>query len=144
MKVGLKTSSGPKFTDRMLEMGIDGDLMRWTLSFLADSKVQLVVDGFQCQVQPISTGVPQASPVSPILFVIYLSGVSKAIEEAVPGIKVLSFADDLGLVAPAGSVEGPQQTPSSRGSSYRSPIRRGKDRSSTFHTQAGSAIERTD
>jgi Reverse transcriptase (RNA-dependent DNA polymerase) len=47
----------------------------------------------------------QGSLASPILFVIYLSGVSKAIEEAVPGIKVLSFAEDLGLVAPAGSVD---------------------------------------
>jgi hypothetical protein len=26
MKVGLKTSSGPKFTDRMLEMGGDDEL----------------------------------------------------------------------------------------------------------------------
>ncbi|KKA16155.1 reverse transcriptase, partial [Rasamsonia emersonii CBS 393.64] len=45
------------------------------------------------------------SPVSPILFVIYLSGVFGAIEAAVPGIRALSFADDIGLIALGSSVD---------------------------------------
>ena len=97
--------AAPKLTDRMLELGIDGDLVRWTRSFLADRKVQLVVDGFQCPEKPISTGVPQGSPASPILFIIYISRVFHVIEEAVPGMGPLSFADDIGLVAAAGSVD---------------------------------------
>jgi hypothetical protein len=95
--------SPTKLIGRMVELGVDGDLVRWTQSFLADRKVQLVIDSFQCPVQPV-TGIPQGSPVSPILFVIYLSGVFQAIEEAVPGVQALSFADDLGIVVPAGSV----------------------------------------
>ena len=47
---------------------------------------------------------PQGSLVSPILFVIYLSGVFRTIEEAVPGVQALSFADDLGIVVSASSV----------------------------------------
>jgi len=42
--------------------------------------------------------------VSPILFTIYLSGVFDAIERRVNGIQCLSFADDIGLLAPGYSV----------------------------------------
>jgi hypothetical protein len=37
--------------------------------------------------------------VSSILFAIYLSGIFRDIEQAVPGVQALSFADDIGLVA---------------------------------------------
>ena len=68
-------------------------------------RIQLVVDGFQCAEKSVSTGVPQGSPASPILFAIYISGVFEAIEAAVPGVKALSFSDDVGIVAPAISVD---------------------------------------
>jgi hypothetical protein len=68
-------------------------------------RIQLVVDGFQCAEKLVSTGVPQGSPASPILFAIYISGVFEAIEAAVPGVKALSFSDDVGIVAPASSVD---------------------------------------
>ncbi|KAL1980085.1 hypothetical protein VTN96DRAFT_4674 [Rasamsonia emersonii] len=89
----------------MAELGIDGDLTRWVRSFLADRRVQLVIDGHQGLENPISSGVPQGSPVSPILFVIYISGVVEAVEAAVPGIRALSFADDIGLIALGNSVD---------------------------------------
>lgn len=43
---------------------------------------------------------PQGSPVSPILFIIYLSGVFEAIEKTVTGVQPLPFADYIGLLAP--------------------------------------------
>src|SRR4051794_2604049 len=52
-----------------------------------------------------NSGLPQGSPVSPILFCIYISGVFYAIEEAVLGVWALSFADDIGLATAGGSVE---------------------------------------
>ena len=42
---------------------------------------------------------------SPILFIIYLSGVFDAIERGVNGIRCLSFADDIGLLASGHSVK---------------------------------------
>lgn len=90
---------------RMGELGIDGDLVCWVWSFLANCKVQLVIDGHQGLEHPINSGVPQGSPVSPILFVIYISGVFQAIETAVPGVRALSFADDIGLIALGSSVD---------------------------------------
>ena len=89
----------------MGELGIDRDLMRWVQSFLTDRKVLLVIDGHQGQEHSINSGFPQGSPVSPILFIIHVSGVFKAIEEAVPGVRALSFADDIGLLAHGNSVD---------------------------------------
>ena len=89
---------------RLIEFNLDGDLIRWVQSFLTDRWVQLQIDNTQCPAHPVNSGVPQGSPVSPILFIIYLSGVFDAIERRVNGIQCLSFADDIGLLAPGYSV----------------------------------------
>ena len=41
------------------------------------------------------TGVPQGSPVAPILFTAYLSGIFDHVEEACPGVQGLSIVDDV-------------------------------------------------
>jgi hypothetical protein len=84
--------------------GLNNDLIRWTLSFLTDRRVSLIIDGYKAPEQPINSGLPQGSPVSPILFLIYIRGVFQAIERQVPGIKALSYADDIGLIAQESSV----------------------------------------
>ena len=89
---------------RMEECGLDGDLRRWTQSFLANRKILLVIDGHQGPESAV-TGLPQGSLVSPILFVIYISGIFEAIERAVPGVRALSFADDIGLIGCRNSVD---------------------------------------
>jgi len=48
--------------------------------------------------QPIDAGVLQCSPVSPILFAIYSSRLSKWVQERVLAAKRLSFVDNLGRV----------------------------------------------
>ena len=58
---------------RMTELRVDGDLVTWTGSFLTNRKVQLVIDGHDNKEREIETGIPQGSPVSPILFLIYIS-----------------------------------------------------------------------
>src|ERR1700692_714879 len=83
-----------RLVKRMGEIGIDGDLIHRAASFLMDTKGELVLDGHQGLEQPINSGLPQGSPVSPILFIIYVRGVFQAIEDRVPGVKPLSFADD--------------------------------------------------
>jgi ribonuclease HI len=94
-----------RLTRRMGELGIDGDLIRWTQSFLTGRRVRLVIDGHQGMEYSIRSGVPQGSPVSPILFAIYLSGIFGDIEQAVPGVRALSFADDIGILALGSSVD---------------------------------------
>ena len=79
-------------------------MIRWVDSFLRERKVQLVIDGYTCQVRDIKMGVPQGSLISPILFIIYLSRVFNAIEAKIP-IKALSFADNIDLIATRGSIK---------------------------------------
>ena len=94
----------------MIKLGIDGDLIRWTKSFLTDRKVQLVIDGPNNKERDIETGIPQGSPVSPILFLIYISGVFDQVTESHPGITSLSFVDDLGFITSGYSVKEPPKT----------------------------------
>jgi retron-type reverse transcriptase len=44
--------------------------------------------------KPTNTGIPQGLPVSPILFVIYISGVFDQVEQKI-GATGLSFVDDI-------------------------------------------------
>jgi hypothetical protein len=53
---------------------------------------------------PVEAGVPQGSPVSPILFAIYTSGLIKWVEEYVSEAEGLSVVDDLGWVVTGSNV----------------------------------------
>ena len=46
----------------------------------------------------METGIPQGLPVSPILFLIYISGVFFSVETRLPQISCLSFMDNLGFL----------------------------------------------
>jgi len=78
---------------------MDGDLVRWTESFLSETIVQIIIKGNCKKRHPVEAGVPQGSPVSPILFVIYTSGLIKWVEEYVSEADRLFVVDDLGRVA---------------------------------------------
>ena len=83
----------------MIELGIDGDLVAWTRSFLTDRKIQIIIDGHENKEREIETGIPQGSPASPILFLIYISGVFDSVSESCLLVTSLSFVDELGFIA---------------------------------------------
>jgi hypothetical protein len=58
----------------------------------------MVIEGNAMERHPVEAGVPQGSPVSPILSAMYTSGLIKWVEEDVSA-EGLSFVDDLGSVA---------------------------------------------
>ena len=86
-----------KLTARMAELKIDADIIGWTQSFLRDRRVELVIDGHIHKEVAVETGIPQGSPVSPILFLIYVSGVFEEVQKYLPNVDV-SFMDDLSFV----------------------------------------------
>jgi len=51
----------------METLGIEPDLIRWAQSFMSDCQVQLVLDGSTGEERQVDTGIPQGSPVAPIL-----------------------------------------------------------------------------
>jgi len=62
---------------------------------MTDRQAKIVLDGVTRQEHPVDTGIPQGSPVASVLFVTYLSGIFDEAEREVPGIRGLSFADDI-------------------------------------------------
>ena len=60
--------------------------------------MELVIDGFTNPRQKVESGIPQGSPVSPILFLIYISGVFSVVEKQLPNVTCVSFVDDLGFI----------------------------------------------
>jgi len=73
---------------RMEEMGFEADLVRWVESFMEDRKVIMSMDGKEGDSMDVETGVPQGSPVSPVLFVIYLSGLFGQVERKKKSVEV--------------------------------------------------------
>ena len=96
--------SRAQLAQRMADLGIDDDLIGWTQSFLTDRWVELMIDGYVNPKHKVETGIPQGSPVSPILFLIYISGVFSQIETRLPQITCLSFMDDLSFLTAGYSV----------------------------------------
>jgi hypothetical protein len=59
----------------MIELRIGCHLVRWVDSFMQNRRVRIVIDGCEIAECAVQTGIPQGSPVTPIHFPIYLSGV---------------------------------------------------------------------
>jgi len=103
VKAAFNNVSRAHLGKRMEALELEPDLIRWTDCFMTGRQVKLVLDGEIGDASPVDTGIPQGSPAAPILFVTYLSGIFDEVERAVPGIKGLSFADDVGWWAKADS-----------------------------------------
>jgi hypothetical protein len=76
-------------------MKIDECLVKWMLDVMSDRSVKMVVDGQEGPQLAVNTGLPQGSPVSPVLFAIYMADIHQEIEDAVQGSSGLSFVDDV-------------------------------------------------
>ena len=55
----------------------------------------MVVDEQEGDEMEVTTRLPQGSAVSPILFAIYIAEVHGFVESRVPGVRALSFVDDV-------------------------------------------------
>jgi hypothetical protein len=64
----------------------------------------MIIEGSTMDLHPVEAGVPQASPVSPILFAIYPSVLIKWVEEYVSEADGLHCADGVGCVATGSDV----------------------------------------
>ena len=64
-----------------------------------------MIDGFTCPLRDVSAGLPQGSPLSPVLWIIYIHALLKKIDETFPDRINISFIDDISLVAEGKDVE---------------------------------------
>ena len=68
---------------KMRAMGIDENLVDWTDSFMRDRRVIMSVDGQNDDPRTVTNGLPQGSPISPVLFAIYIADTHSAVEDQV-------------------------------------------------------------
>ena len=89
--------------DRLLHIlrrdGIPTGLVRWTTSFLAERQISLVLGRWQSESHQISTGIPQGSPVSPILFLLFNKELVDFCARGTGGVTGIGFVDDVNILA---------------------------------------------
>ena len=70
-------SLAQRFTLRMLHMNAPAFLLRWISTFLRDRTVKVRILGHTTREIAINYGVPQGSPISPLLFLLYMCKLPK-------------------------------------------------------------------
>ena len=73
--------------------GVNHSLISWVRSFLTGKSCRLLFQGSPRIFSPVSVGTPQGSPVSPLLFVIYIAPLHILLDRGL----VLSYVDDFSL-----------------------------------------------
>lgn len=76
---------------KLIKHGIKGKLGLWVKEFLYNRKYRVIVNGELSDEQDVSSGVPQGTVFTAILFVIMISDIDKDVAESI----VRSFADDI-------------------------------------------------
>jgi hypothetical protein len=87
-----------RLLDVLRKKGLPHWLIQWVKSFLEGRSTTLQFDGYESKSIDIRTGVPQGSPLSPILFILYSSALYDGIR-GVNGVVAVGFADDITLLS---------------------------------------------
>ena len=77
---------------KMHHYGIRGTVNTWFKSYLENRKQYVSVNGVDSQTKVICTGVPQGSVLGPLLFLLYVNDIAKAVRNT--SVKIMLFADD--------------------------------------------------
>ncbi|CAB4030209.1 Hypothetical predicted protein, partial [Paramuricea clavata] len=75
---------------RLRQFNISGSLLSWFTSYLSDRKQRVTVLGATSQERVVTSGVPQGSILWPVLFLLYVNDLPKAVLSS----KVACFAVD--------------------------------------------------
>ncbi|EAQ88673.1 hypothetical protein CHGG_05292 [Chaetomium globosum CBS 148.51] len=80
------------------EMGYPRWLVLWTRDWLTGLEAALRFDGQRAVPPAIRAGVPQGSPLSPVLFILYISSLYKQLKDEHSHLAITGFADDTNLL----------------------------------------------
>ncbi len=87
------------------KLGFPSWLQHWVQSFLEERVSTLVVNGRESAEFAIKAGLPQGSPLSPILFLLYIGELFSLASRPNLGVHTIGFVDDLNLLAYSKSTE---------------------------------------
>jgi len=88
-----------RLLDTLRKIGFPGWAVRWVKAWLTGRSAILHFDGRHADSFPILASVPQGSPLSPILFLLYIASLYNILKEKHPHISLAGFADDTNLLA---------------------------------------------
>jgi hypothetical protein len=77
----------------------------WVRSYLADRTACFVFDSQKSSNFKITAGVPQGSPLLPVLFLLYIATLYENLQAAHPQLIIIRFANDTNLLAINGTFE---------------------------------------
>jgi hypothetical protein len=72
--------------------GISGNFLEWIKNFLSERKQKVVLNGSNSKWTDVTSGIPQASVLGPILFTIYINNLPDVVQNVAK-----LFADDTKL-----------------------------------------------
>ena len=93
VKGGFDNVNPTKLTQILKRAGIPRHLWAWVISFLTECQVALIFQGGLRDFLSVFMGTPQGSPLSPLLFLIHVSG----FHEELTGGVVFSYVDDFAI-----------------------------------------------
>jgi len=99
IKGGFDNVNPSTMCSMLKEKAVNPYLVSWTRSFLTGRTCRLRYQGSPKVFAPVAVGTPQGSPVSPLLFVIYVSRLHLQIPQGL----TLPYVDDFGLTVSATS-----------------------------------------
>lgn len=67
--------------------------IRWICSFLSERSTSQVIDGWVLASRPVQVGIPQGSPISPLLFLLHTTPIYRLIRAY--GVQVIGYIDDI-------------------------------------------------
>nr|CAH7756525.1 unnamed protein product [Callosobruchus chinensis] len=76
--------------EKIYAMGIRGITCDWILSYMSERKLQVRIENTLSDIYDVGLGVPQASVLGPLLFLLYVNDLPKFISSGA----VIMFADD--------------------------------------------------
>lgn len=71
------TIAHPKLLSVLDNNGIRGNLLHWFMSFLSNRTQRVVINSVKSSSIAVTSGVPQGSVVGPLLFLLYINGITK-------------------------------------------------------------------
>ena len=85
---------------------MDDKIVRWTASFLSHRKTEIRLPGYRSTKRAINTGIPQGSPLSPVLFLFYNAEIlRRCMRAASRGITGTGYIDDIAILATGKNTE---------------------------------------